>query len=132
MTESNTTIDLGSAQWPTNGPDFLRLRLKANYSPLWKLRKPEQMQLEISRADGSKSLRTFVIEPGKATDVWFYPWDESDLSRYFDADESRWRPSDRPAVTGLKLVITPMDWFSQKMSSIELQSADAVSAHLEK
>ena len=130
--QSNTTIDLGSAQWPTNGPDFLRLRLKANYSPLWKLRKPEQMQLEISRADGSKSLRTFVIEPGKATDVWFYPWDESDLSRYFDADESRWRPSYRPAVTGLKLVITPMDWFSQKMSSIELQSADAVSAHLEK
>jgi hypothetical protein len=128
--QSNATIDLGAPQWPANGADFLRLRLKANYSPLWKLRKPERLQLEIMRADGTKSLRTFVIEPGKATDEWFYPWDESDLARYFDADESRWRPSYRPAITGLKLVITPLDWFSQKMSSIELKSADAVSVHL--
>ncbi len=128
--QPSTTIDLGAPQWPTNGADFLRLRLKANYSPLWKLRKPEQLQLEITRADGSRSLRTFVMDPGKATDVWFYPWDESDLTRYFDADESRWRPSYRPAITGLKLVITPLDWFSQKMSSISVESADAVSVHL--
>ena len=130
VAQAKATFDLGSPQWPANGADFLRLRLKANYSPLWKLRKPEQLQLEITRADGSKSLRTFVIEPGKASDVWFYPWDESDLTRYFEADESRWRPTYRPAITGLKLVVIPLDWFSQKMSSIELESADAVSMHL--
>ena len=129
--QPNATVDLGTPQWPTNGADFLRLRLKANYSPLWKLRKPEQLQLEITRADGSTSLRTFVIEPGKATDVWFYPWDESDLTRYFEAGENAWRPAFRPPVTGLKLVVTPLDWFSQKMSSIEVLSADAVSVHLQ-
>ncbi len=74
--QENATIDLGAPQWPAGGADFLRLRLKVKYNPLWKLRKPEAVQLEITRADGSRSLRTFVIEPGVATDVWFYPWDE--------------------------------------------------------
>jgi hypothetical protein len=100
--------------------------LKIHYSPLWKLRKPERLQLEITRADGSRSLRTFVIEPDVASDVWFYPWDEADLMRYFEGDESRWRGSYRPAITGLRLIVTPLDWFSQKASSISLESADAV------
>jgi len=62
----------------------------------------------------------------RTSDVWFYPWNEADLARYFDADESRWRASSRPAVTDLRLLITPMDWFSQKPESIEIKSADAV------
>lgn len=122
----NTTINLGAPNWPPTGADFLRLRLKANYSPLWKLRKPEVLQLEITRADGSHSLRTFVIEPNVASDIWFYPWDEADLMRYFDGDESRWRTSYRPAITNLRLVVSPLDWFSQKASSIDIESADAV------
>ena len=97
-----------------------------HYSPLWKLRKPEALQLEITRADGSRTLRTFVVEPGVSSDVWFYPWDEADLTRYFDADESRWRSSYRPAITNLRLIISPLDWFSQKVSSVKLESADAV------
>ena len=123
--EAEANIDLGSPAWPDNA-DFLRLRLKVTYSPLWKLRKPESLQLEIMRADGSHSLRTFVIEPNVATDLWFYPWNEADLARYFDADESQWRSSYRPAITGLRLIVSPLDWFSQKPQSITLESADAV------
>ena len=73
-----------------------------------------------------------MIEPGVATDVWFYPWDEADLTRYFDADEAQWRSSNRPAITNLRLVVAPLDWFSQKMSSVTLEAADAVSVHLAK
>ncbi|HEX7971545.1 MAG TPA: hypothetical protein VF501_04920 [Thiobacillus sp.] len=123
--QPDTTIDLGAPMWPA-GADFLRLRMKVKYSALWKLRKPEALQLEITRADGSRTLRTFVIEPGVATDVWFYPWDEGDLTRYFDADESRWRDAYRPAITNLRLMVSPFDWFSQKASSVEVESADAV------
>ncbi|MFZ0795034.1 MAG: hypothetical protein WAM65_14790, partial [Candidatus Korobacteraceae bacterium] len=101
-------------------------RMTVRYSPLWKLRKPERLQLEITLADGRRSVRTFVVEPNVATDVWFYPWNESDLARYFDADESRWRAGYRPAVTNLRLLITPLDGFSQKPEAVEIESADAV------
>ena len=125
-----SSIDLGAPQWPASGADFLRLRLNVRYGPLWKLRKPEKLQLEITRADGSRAVRTFVVEPNRATDLWFYPWDEADLTRYFDADESRWRGSYRPAITNLRLAITPLDWFSEKASSVTVESADAVRVSL--
>jgi len=128
----STAIELGAPEWPSGGADFLRLRLKLHYSPLWKLRKPERLQLEITLADGSRSLRTFVVEPNVASDVWFYPWDEADLPRYFDAEESRWRNSPRPAVTNLRLLITPLDWFSQKPESVVIDSADAVRLSMRK
>ena len=124
--EPSTTLDLGAPDWPTGGADFLRLRMKVKYSPLWKLRKPERLQLEITLADGSRSVRTFVVEPNVTTDIWFYPWNESDLARYFDSDESRWRAGYRPAVTDLRLLITPLDWFSQKPEAVAIESADAV------
>jgi hypothetical protein len=123
---SPATISLGAPSWPPAGADFLRLRMRLNYSPLWKLRKPQRLQLEITLADGTRSLRTFVIEPNVLTDLWFYPWDEADLTRYFDADESRWRASGQPAITELRLLISPMDWFSQRPASVEIKSADAV------
>jgi hypothetical protein len=124
--QPSETINLGAPDWPVAGADFLRLRMKVQYSPLWKLRKPERLQLEITRADGSRSLRSFVIEPGVESDIWFYPWDESDLTRYFAADESSWRPSSRPAITNLRLVISPLDWFSQKAASVTISAAAAV------
>ena len=61
--QPDAAIDLGAPAWPNADADFLRLRMKVRYGPLWKLRKPERVQLEITRADGSRSLRTFVIEP---------------------------------------------------------------------
>lgn len=124
--QPDASIDLGAPAWPNADADFLRLRMKVRYGPLWKLRKPERLQLEITRADGSRSLRTFVIEPNVTSDVWFYPWDEADLMRYFDADESRWRGPSRPAITNLRLIVSPFDWFSQPAQSVTVESADAV------
>jgi len=119
-------VDLGDPAWPIDGADFLRLRLTARYGPLWKLRKPERLQLEITRSDGSRDLQSFVVEPNVSSEVWFYPWDQADLARYFAADESRWRISPPPPITHLRLLVTPLDWVSQQANSIALESADAV------
>ncbi len=124
--ESTVVIDLGAPAWPVGGADFLRLRMKVRYNPLWKLRKPERLQLEITRADGSRSLRRFVIEPNVESDIWFYPWDEAGLADYFDSDESRWRATYRPAITNLRLIVDPLDWFSKKPESVTLDAADAM------
>jgi len=124
--ERSSVVDLGDPAWPIDGADFLRLRLTARYGPLWKLRKPERLQLEITRADGSRDLQAFVVEPNVSSEVWFYPWDQTDLARYFAADENRWRPSPRPPISHLRLLVTPLDWFSQQPNSIALESADAV------
>ncbi len=123
---STATIDLGAPEWPTGGADFLRLRLKVRYSPLWKLRKPERLQLEIARADGSSALRTFVVEPNVASEVWFYPWDEKDLVRFFSGDENQWRVGARPAIVGLRLLVTPLDWFSERPGLVVIEAAEAV------
>ena len=82
--------------------------------------------MEINCADGTRSVRTFVVEPNVTTDLWFYPWNEADLLHYFDADEGGWRRSNAPAVTNLRLLVSPLDWFSQKPESITIDSADAV------
>jgi hypothetical protein len=125
IADRSSTIDLGVPNWPANA-DFLRLRLTVRYSALWKLRKPERMQVEITRANGSQTLQWFVLPPNVSTEVWFYPWSSPDLVDYFKADESGWRPSPRSAITGLRLVATPLDWVSQTPDAITLESADAV------
>ena len=124
--QRNPAIDLGAPIWPVGPVDFLRLRLNVRYSALWKLRKPERMQLEISRADGSRELKSFVLPPNVSTDIWFYPWSDADLGNYFEADEARWRPSHRTAITELRLLMTPFDWVSQTPQAVTLESADAV------
>ena len=127
--QADDIVNLGAPAWPADA-DFLRLRLNVHYGILWKLRKPEQMQLEIIHADGTRALRTFVIEPNKASDVWFYPWDEHNLANYFDADPSRWRVSSRSPVTELRLRVRPFDWVSQKPQSVTLDGADAITLHM--
>lgn len=123
--ERSARVDLGVPYWPA-GADFLRLRMTVHYSPLWKLRKPERLQLEITRADGSHDLKTFVVEPNVSSEVWFYPWNEKDLAHYFDADEIQWRTTPRSAITQLRLLLTPLDWVSQQPDAIVIESADAV------
>jgi hypothetical protein len=119
-------VDLGNPLWPADGADFLRLHLTARYGPLWKLRKPEGLQLEITRADGSRDVQSFVVEPNVSSEIWFYPWNQADLGSYFDGDEIRWRAGLRPAITHLRLLVTPLDWVSQQPDSIVIESADAV------
>ena len=130
LRHSGAAVNLGAPSWPAGSADFLRLRMNIRYSPLWKLRKPERLQLEITRADGSVSLRTFVIEPNVTSEVWFYPWDEADLLRYFDSDEAHWRLGANPAITNLRLIVSPFDWFSEPAQSVTLESADAVRVHM--
>ncbi len=130
ITQRNTTIDLGPVAWPADGADFLRLRLTVRYNPLWQLRKPAHLELEITRADGAREIKPFVIEPNVTSDVWFYPWNELDLPNYFAGDEAQWRPHWRAPVTHLRLRIAPLDWFSQAPDSLRLEVIDAVAAHL--
>ena len=130
VTSAPDTIDLGAPNWPSSGADFLRLRLRMKYSPLWKLRKPARLQLEITLANDTRLLRTFVVEPNVTSEVWFYPGNEADLINYFNADDSSWRSVPRLAVTDLRLIVTPMDWFSQMPQSVTIDSADAVRVSL--
>ena len=123
--DRSSASDLGVPDWPV-GSDFLRLRLKVRYGVWWKLRKPERMQLEITRADGSSELRWFVIQPNVSSEIWFYPWSPPDLVRYLDGDESHWRTAPRPAIMRLRILATPLDWVSVAPDTIVLEAADAV------
>ena len=124
--ERSSSLDLGDPAWPVDGGDFLRLRVNVHYGFMLKLRKPERLQLEITRADGSRDVRAFVVEPNVPSEVWVYPWADSDLSGYFGADETQWRSGPRPPITHLRLLLTPVDWVSQQPDSIVIESADAV------
>lgn len=123
--ERSSVIDLGVPEWPV-GADFLGLRLTVRYGFWWKLRKPETMQLEITRADGSRELRWFIVPPNVSSEIWLYPWSPADLTHYFDADESHWRTTPRPAITRLRIVATPMDWISMTPDAIVLEAAESV------
>jgi hypothetical protein len=124
--ERSSSVDLGDPAWPVDGGDFLRLRVNVRYGFMMKLRKPEHLQVEITRADGSRDLKSFVVEPNALSDVWVYPWADSDLSGYFGADETQWRGGPRPSITRLRFLLTPVDWVSQQPDSITIESADAV------
>ena len=124
--ERKSSVDLGDPAWPIDGGDFLRLRLNVHYGLMLKLRKPERLQLEITRADGTRDVRSFVVEPNVPSDVWFYPWADSDLSGFFGADETQWRSGPRAPITHLRLLLTPVDWVSQQPDSVVIESADAV------
>ena len=127
--ERSSEVDLGVPDWPT-GSDFLRLRLTVRYGVWWKLRKPERMQIEITRADGSSELRWFVIQPNVSSEIWFYPWSPPDLVHYLDPDEANWRTTPRPSITRLRIVATPLDWVSVTPDTIVLEAADAVRLEL--
>ncbi len=125
INERISSTDLGTPNWPA-GFDFVRLRMTAHYPIWWKLRKPERLQLEITRADGSRDVQWLILQPNLPSEVWFYPWDPPDLASYFNADEAQWRLSPRPAITRLRLLATPLDWVSQPPEAISIESADAV------
>jgi len=122
----SSVLDLGGIVWPSDGADFVRLRIKVHYNPWWKLRKPARLVLEIDHADGSYERKPFVVEPNVSSEVWFYPWDDAELAPYFDAEETHWRTGSRPAVARLRLLVMPLDWVSVQPDMIEVQSADSV------
>ena len=126
LSTRSATVDLGNPAWPINKADFLRLRLTVRYSLWWKLRKPALLMLEIERADSSLDRKPFLIEPNASSEVWFYPWDDTELAQYFDPNENRWHAGSRPAITHLRLLVMPFDWVSVQPDAIEVQSAEAV------
>ena len=121
----SSATNLGAPDWPA-GFDFIRLRMSIHYPLWWKLRKPERLQLEITRADGSRDVQWVVVQPNVSSEVWLYPWNGSELGSYFNSDEAQWRLNSRPAITNLRFLVTPLDWVSQQPESITIESADAV------
>ncbi len=123
--EPESVIDLGAPNWAANS-DFIRLRINVRYPVWWKLRKPERLQLEIARADGTRERMAFIVQPNTSSDIWFYPWGAPDLARYFNRDQTQWRSPIRPSIIRLRIVVTPLDWISQQPESIRIEAADAV------
>ncbi len=119
-------VDLGDPGWPAENVDFLRLRLTVHYSFWWRSRKPARLMLDIERADLSHAQKAFIVKPNGSSEVWFYPWDDAELSQYFNPDVNQWRLGPRPAITHLRLLVMPLDWVSVQPDTIEVQSADAV------
>ncbi len=126
ISKRSTSLDLGTVAWPPAGADFLRLRLRVDYPQWWRLRKPSCLTMEMSFADGSQKSVQFVVEPNRTSVVWIYPWDDKGMGRYFLVDESQWHPESRPALVGIKLLITPFDWISVRPSSVSIDSVEAV------
>jgi hypothetical protein len=125
VTDRSSQTGLGSPVL-SNGFDFIRLRMTVRYPIGWKLRKPERLQLEITRANGSREMQWFLAKPNQSYEVWFYPWDGPDLANYFNADEAQWRPGARSPITNLRVLATPLDWVSVQPSEIVIESAEGV------
>jgi hypothetical protein len=123
--ERSSDLYLGEPNWPSDA-DFIRLRVTVHYAIGWKLRKLERMQLEIIRADGSRELQWFVLPPNVSSLVWFYPWSRSQQASYFDVKEENWHAGLRPAIVGLRLLVAPLDWVSQRPEWTAIESADAI------
>jgi hypothetical protein len=122
----STPVELAPLDWPEAGADFLKLRLRVNYPPWWRLRKPSRLTLQISFADGTAKRIVFVMQPNRINDIWIYPWDEKQMGNYFLPDESRWRSDNRVAITGLTLLVTPIDWLSVVPRSVVIDGVSAV------
>jgi len=125
INQRTSATDLGAPNWPS-GFDFIRLRLTVRYPIWWKLRKPERLQLEIARADGTREVQWLIVQPNVSSEAWFYPWNAPDLASYFDSDESKWRLSRRAPITNLRLLATPLDWVSEQPEAVSIEAADAV------
>ncbi len=127
----STSLDLGQLRWPSQGADFLKLRLRVDYPLEWHLRKPSCYVLQMTFANGTERAVQFVVPPGRDTDVWVFPWDDLGLVHYFSADEAQWRVANRPALTGLELIVTPFDWLSVVPESVTVESIEAVRIDLQ-
>ena len=118
------TIDIGAVDWP-EGADFLKLKMTVGYPVTWKLRKASQLSMFLQLADGSAKQVNLVIPPNVPTEVWLYPWEETDLSAFLSS-ELDWHTGKRPPVTRVQLYIKRHDWYSQLPTSVTVHEADAV------
>jgi hypothetical protein len=126
VTRRSSVLDFGQIRWPSEGADFLRLRLRLNYPFWWRVRKPSKLTLRIFLADGTEKSLEFVVEPNRSNDVWIYPWDDRQMGSYFSADEFDWRPFNQPAVVGIRLFVTPFDWISVVPETVSVEQVEGV------
>ena len=119
-------IRLGPVHWPTTGADFVKLRLRVEYPPWWRIRKPSAIALNISFNDGTKKTIAFVVQPNHTSDVWFYPWDDRSMVGYFSPNPALWKLGTRASLTDITLTIVPFDWISVFPKSVTIQSIDAI------
>ncbi len=117
-------------RWPSDGADFLKLQLWIDYPIWWRVRKPSCLTLEMFFADGSRKPIQLRSPPNQATDIWVYPWEEKDMMSYFSPDLGQWRKPNRPALTGLRLLVTPFDWISVVPNSVSVKSIEAIQVGL--
>lgn len=124
-TSRESEFDLGMAGAASRA-DFLRLTVTAHYPLWWRLGKPQQLQLQVVRADGSRESQYLVVTPNASSQVWIYPWEPSDLANYFDPDEAAWRRPARSGIVSLRLLSAPLDWASLRPNWIRVDEVDAV------
>lgn len=129
VTSRNAAFDLGMAGTASRA-DFLRLTVTAHYPPWWRLCKPEQMQLEVVRADGSREALYLVLPPNVSSQVWLYPWNPPELANYFNPSEVAWRNPARSGIVGLRLLIAPLDWASLPPEWVRVDAVDAVNVSM--
>lgn len=125
-------IDLGPLEpWPKNA-DFLKLKLTVSYAVWWKILKPARLTVDVQLADGSHKATPVVVQPNQASEIWIYPWLETQLMRYFSDNPEDWRdPALAMPVSRLALRVTPIDWLSVMPSSIRVEAVEAVGLGLE-
>jgi hypothetical protein len=126
ITKRNTWLNLGPLRSPESEADFLRIRMRVSYSPLWRMRKPSRTVLQITFADGSQKLLPFLVEPNRTSEVWLYPWNETEMGNFFAPDELQWRSSNRSPITSLQLFVTRYDWISVVPSRVLIEEIDGV------
>ena len=123
--------DFGGVSW-SNPYDFIRLEDRFKYPISWMLGKPAAVAVLLQLSDGSVKVAHVVLPPNRDTELWIFPWDEADLSRYFLPDPQQWRESSvRPAVTRLAISVVPYDAISVLPSAIEVRKVQAVSLALQ-
>ena len=123
--------DVGNVDW-TAPYDFIRLEVRFPYPRRWKLTKPSAVSVLLYLSDGSLKVVPARFAPNENAEIWIYPWDDTQLSRYFEPDPQQWRSgSSRPTVAHLKIKLEPFDELSVLPSAIEVRKAEAVSINLE-
>jgi len=130
ISKPTTAIDIAPLRWPDAGADFLKVRVRVNYPAWWRVRKPSRTRMQLSYANGTERLFSFVLQPNQSCDIWIYPWDEREMGSYFSDDELQRRSGNRPALTGLKLLVDPYDWASVIPGSVEIAGVEAVRLNL--
>jgi hypothetical protein len=125
ITGTDQTIDLGAVRWP-QGAEFLKLRLTVHYSPVWKVRKPARLTVEVELADGTRKRTNLVVPPNQASEVWVYPGDEENLGQFFSSEEAIW-PDQRAPVVRIRIIVTKMDWVSLMPAQVTVEKAEVIS-----